>query len=415
MQHFTRSMTGYVTIRVHGKDAERFLNLCAARKIILNQLVENQGYYSMNLCVSDYKKLQPICRKTNCKVHILSKHGLPFFFYRNRKRKAFFAGFFLFLLLQLFLSGFIWNIHITGNQINSTRTLLTFLEQKGVYHGMRKERVSCAEIASEIRAGFSDVIWVSSKVEGTQLVLQIKENMEKKDPETAGDTPQKQPCSLAAKKEGRIIKMITRSGKPLTTAGSLCKEGDILVSGEIPIMNDSGEVVHYEKVAADADILLATKIYYYKEFSRKVQRKKYTGEHSKRYFFQVGGFRLLFPAGDPSGLWQSQKEEQHQLFLTENYALPFYYGSVTTDSYVKIPVYYEEEEAKAKAKQLLTLFCDELEKKGVQISEKNVKINLTDATCITKGYLSVLEQAVTEVPCEPTAGAVGKDETSHEQ
>lgn len=422
MQQLSRFFTGYVRICMRGNQAERFLNLCAARGITLSRLYETEGSYDMNISIDDYKKLPLICRKTHCRVHILSKHGLPFFFYRNRKRKAFFIGILLFFAVQFFLSGFIWNIHVSGNQKNSTETILTFLEETGVYHGMIKNKVSCAEISADVRAAFPDIIWVSAKIDGTQLILDVKENLEtsalekpKTDSRQDTENESEKPVSIVATKDGIITKMVVRHGIPQVSIGSVCKAGDILISGNIPIVNDSAEIVRYDQVAADADIYMTTKIYYYQEFKREVHVKKMTDEKKKRYFVQLNHHRFYFPFENPYGTWTLSKEYQHQLFLTENFALPISYGTEITESYIKTPFYYDDDTAIRKAEAAISLFCDDLNKKGVQIFENNVKINLSDAMCISKGYLSALEQSVNKVPCEPTTEAPRKEEMIDEQ
>ena len=64
--------------------------------------------------------------------------------------------------------------------------------------------------------------------------------------------------------------MVVRSGVPVKKPGDICKKGDLLVSGELHIMNDSQEIVRKEYVHADADIYISRKISYYQEFPMKL-------------------------------------------------------------------------------------------------------------------------------------------------
>ena len=48
--------------------------------------------------------------------------------------------------------------------------------------------------------------------------------------------------------------MITRRGTPLVKKGDQVEKGDLLVSGLLPIYNDSQEIVGYEKTNASADV-----------------------------------------------------------------------------------------------------------------------------------------------------------------
>ena len=63
--------------------------------------------------------------------------------------------------------------------------------------------------------------------------------------------------------------MIVRRGIPVKKPGDSCKKGELLVSGELHIMNDSQEVLRKEYVHADADILFPDQISYYQEFPLK--------------------------------------------------------------------------------------------------------------------------------------------------
>src|SRR5699024_2138828 len=101
-------------------------------------------------------------------------YGLPFFFYRNKKRKAFFIGIFLSFFILCLLSRYIWNIHVEGNLYNSTQSILNYLEEIGVHHGSLKKDLDCGEIAEQMREEFQNMTWVSAKISGSRLILEIK-------------------------------------------------------------------------------------------------------------------------------------------------------------------------------------------------------------------------------------------------
>ena len=86
-----------------------------------------------------------------------------------------------------------------GNYANSTQTILNSLDAAGIHHGIWKKRVDCSQTASYLREQFPNLTWVSAKIEGTQLVLAVKENVDGYVIEEKADDPQ----NLVAKKEGR--------------------------------------------------------------------------------------------------------------------------------------------------------------------------------------------------------------------
>ena len=81
---------GFVWIRICGGEQERFLNLCRANGIILEKLFFTQGELWATVSVKDFFRLSHVRRKAKVHIHILKKQGMPFFFLRLKKRKAFF-------------------------------------------------------------------------------------------------------------------------------------------------------------------------------------------------------------------------------------------------------------------------------------------------------------------------------------
>ena len=172
-----RCLSGSVTILVRGNQLERFLNLCRSRNISMEHIRRKEGQITARIKIRDVFRLRPVRNKTGVHIQVTEKQGMPFFFLRSKKRKAFFAGFSLGLVLLFFLSGRIWNIHIQGNVQNSKPEILEFLEKQGVSHGMAKASVSCSEIAAAVRKQFPEITWVSARIEGTRLILEIQEGI----------------------------------------------------------------------------------------------------------------------------------------------------------------------------------------------------------------------------------------------
>ena len=174
------------------------------------------------------------------------------------------------------MTGRIWNIHIEGNVRNSTGEILDFLDKQDINHGMSKKKINCSEVAAAVRKNFPEITWVSARIEGTRLILNIQE----------GIIPQKtnsntSPCNLLADKDGVITDMIVRRGIPVKKPGDSCKKGELLVSGELHIMNDSQEVLRKEYVHADADIFISRQISYYQEFPLKYRTEIPAGKRKR--------------------------------------------------------------------------------------------------------------------------------------
>lgn len=392
MEKFLRFLSGYVHITIEGEQLERFLNLCRGRGISIRQVkYAGENMLTAIISVEDFFKLGPIRSKTRVHIHIREKHGLPFFFFRNQKRKAFFAGAFASICILAILSSHIWNIHIQGNVINSTPEILSFLEGEGITHGISKNKVNCSEIAAMVRKKYPDITWVSAKMEGTRLILTVQEGQTKEDIKETGEA-----CSITADMEGEIVKMVTRSGTPRVKIGDVCQPGDILVLGRVDITNDSQEVVRHEYVHADADIYIRHEVAYYQEFPLSYQKETPTGKVQTSYYLKAGEWYLGTGAEARKGYKTAVEEIPWR--ITENFTLPFIWGKVTRTQYKTEKAVYSEEEAKELAVRMLYRYEEKLMKTGIEISENKVKIEVNETLCISRGSLTVIEKTGKETP-----------------
>ena len=97
-----RLLLGYVRIEVEGYYIERFINICTNNKILIWNLKREKGVkLYLNIGIKDFKKISTVARKTNCKVKILRKRGIPFLLNKYKKRKIF-AIFLILILLTIF-------------------------------------------------------------------------------------------------------------------------------------------------------------------------------------------------------------------------------------------------------------------------------------------------------------------------
>ena len=84
MESPEKFVRGSVKISVSGEQIERFLNLCRARGLLLeNVRLPEEKKLTARISIADFKKLAPIHSKTHVRIHILEKRGLPFFLYKS--------------------------------------------------------------------------------------------------------------------------------------------------------------------------------------------------------------------------------------------------------------------------------------------------------------------------------------------
>lgn len=377
---------GYIKVKVTGFSTERFINLCGNHNIKVWG-VENHGkFYILYMNRKSFFRLKTIVKKTRTKVAIEEKYGLPFFMHRYRKRKLFFIGILLFILIIFLMSLFIWDIRVEGNYSRTTEMILSFLEKNEIEYGMKKSDICCEDIEKMLRANYNDITWASARVEGTCLIIEIKENEIDLNEEVQDEV-----TDLVASDDGVIMNIVTRNGKPLVKNGDTVSAGQVLISGAIPVMDDYQVMLSCDYVKADGDITLKTKCNYEYEFPLEYKKKIYTGK--ERY---DGTLRIL---GKKVGteIWKKPFkrfdviEVSRQCKLSEFFYLPITTNTRTIKEYEIKDAIYTEGAAKNLCYQNLEKFIFALEEKGVQIIDKNVKIGVSDDKCMGKGTLIILK------------------------
>jgi len=288
-------LQGYVRVRLFGYAPERFLNLCSNHNILIWNLEYREEQYEFCLSVRGLKRLKPILKKTRTRLVILERTGLPFVMNRYRKRKLFFAGIILCCGLLYTMSLFVWKIEVNGNLHETDSNIIKFLEEKQVYHGLLKSKINCEKIEEELRAAYGDIIWASAKLQGTMLIIDVQENLatnqQMQDSQNRDDTP----SDLVADKEAEIYSILTRLGTPHVEKGMQVKQGDLLVEGRNPVMNDAGEVASYQYCVSDADILGITQYTYTDSFSLQYEYKNFSGKDSTAFGIRLFQGQLQFP------------------------------------------------------------------------------------------------------------------------
>ncbi len=375
MLQLIRYLQGYLAIKVVGFSPERFMNLCSNHHLFLWDIVNHGDYYTMNISLKNFYKLKGFTRKTGTRVVITQRYGLPFLSVRMWRRKIFIAGLVGSLLFWLWMAGFIWAVEVEGNFFITTDMFQDFLVENGIRTGMNKKEVDIEKLEEAIRTKFDIVTWTSAKIEGTKLLIQVRENdLIQMEAGSADAAETEQGMDLTANKDGVVVSMVTRSGVPLVHIGDEVKKGDILVEGAVPIYQDDGTVKRYEYCVADADIMLQCVYSLKEEIMEKHEEKHFTGKEKKQFFIIFGTKEIKMPLLGKKFDQCDMIEEKKQLKIFRNYYLPVYIGSNQYREYKVEEQIYTKEQVKVLFEEKLQKFIETLQEKGVQIVEKNVTI-----------------------------------------
>lgn len=418
-----RFVRGFLVIRVDGDYMERFFNMCRMHNIDLWGIRKEQEQ-EKDICMceayaADFVKMPPLLKKTGTKAHVVKKKGLPFYFPFIKKRIIFFAGVMICLALLNYVTDYVWAIEYVGNLQVSDDELSDFLERESIHYGMKKDSINCDEKEKRLREAFPNVTWTSIYFDGTKLFIEVKEN-EKSEPVervTRG-------TNIIADEAGTITSIVTRNGVPKVKAGDRVEEGQLLVAGGVPVYDESQSIVGFQIYDADADIYIRTPIEYQCEVNSGYPVMVYTGDHVKMGFAEIGGYHI-----DGMALWDFiernilRKEnenlyetavEKHQIVLLDNIYLPLYYGSIDRKEYYIKYCTYTEEEMESILSETFEKFISGLEQKGVQIVEKNVKMEKSSKGMELYGSLLVVKQTGETVDIPADAAQENETEQTEE-
>lgn len=387
MVELLKKMKGYLRIKVWGFSPERFINLCGNKDILLWDIVKEGDAYYMSISLQSFYKLRPIVRKTGTRVAILQRYGLPFLIPVLFRRKIFILGCVLTIGFWYLSSLFIWDIRLDGNYQITEDSFMSFLKQYEVRVGMRKSELDIEAMEKEIRKVFPQITWTSAKLSGTRLFIQVKENDA---PIVSAVVEQSEGADLVAEYDGTIVSMIVRKGVPKVSIGDEITKGTVLVEGSIPIYNEDATVREYNYVEADGDILLEHKRQFTERLSFDYVSKEYTGRTEKRYYLRLGNRELRWGVNNPFLVCDSVIRESRPA-LFEKLSIPVYLGSYTYREYQNVEHEYTLEQAENILNEKLNTFLTSLTEKGVQIIEKNVKIDTNSGTWIIQGDFLVRE------------------------
>lgn len=425
MNRFEKLWEGSVKVRIDGRGMERFFNIAAQRGIVIEKIETKEipaAEYDGNrherydnhvekkelekedkkqgktVCFEisprNFKRLKPIARKTDVRLRITEKHGFPFWLILGRRRSLWAGGLAAFFLLIYLSSFYVWDISFDGNHRFTDEMLLHFMDTIPVQCGMRKKEISCGDLEKQIRNAFPEIGWVSAELTGTRLTVHVRENGILK-AETGSDAP----CELTAGSDGTVTKIIVRNGIVRVKAGDEVKTGDVLVSGKLPIYDDSETLVKTNLVHADAEV--------YAETTRTVTWKipvveeirAGTGKKRMGVFFKFldTEFCFLMPDLKKESSWELFMEES-QLRFSKNFYLPVYGGILAAREYIPYEKVLTKSEVSDSADRYLNEYMQNLTEKGIQILGSDVKIERSESHWKIHGTLTVVEDIAKESP-----------------
>lgn len=386
---------GYVNIFVEGMFLERFINICRSKNIILWNIERKRSTIMYaNISIEDFKKIKRIASKTKCKVKIVSKKGLPFIFYRYKKRKIFVLCLLLVFMSLLAFSQFLWNVDINIRDSNEPEKydkeeIMRNLEEAGLKIGKLKKDINVNSIVNNIRLKRNDIAWIGINMKGTNAIVEIVFSTEKPDIVDESDY-----CNIIADREGSIHKISAQNGTPQVKVGDIVRKGDMLIAGWI-----EGNYTGKEYVHSRGDI--QAKVWYSKKAKENFKQsiKIETGNVEEKYSIKFNNFQINLYKVLTNFKKCDKIVENKKLELFSNFYLPIEIIKITNKECEIQEKTYTEEELKNKlVSQLEEELLGEIKQNNSEvedidsiITDKQVIVNKSNESLEIELVYEVLE------------------------
>lgn len=274
---------GLIYFKAQGGFNERFLNLCKLAGVKLYYLRDDGESISAAVSIKGFKKIRTAAAKSGMRIKVVSKKGLPFIYAAFSSRKGLLLGIAVMSFLLFFYSRSIWRIDVTGNKNIKSEKIIAVLEENNVKLGMFKKDFKNNELKLKIYERLPEVAWVNFNIDGSRLVVDLREATAK--PDSEGDNY----CNIVASGDGVIKKIVLYEGESVIKEGEAVKEGQLLVSGVIFHEQAKLNTFHHAK----AEIFAQTKTKTVIKIPKVQKITSYTGR--SRTYKQLNIFRLKLP------------------------------------------------------------------------------------------------------------------------
>ena len=372
-----RLIFGYVRVEVEGYYIERFINICQNKKILIWNLKRQKGVkLYLNIGIKDFKKLKEIARKTNCKIKIKKKKGIPFILYRYKKRKIFA----IFLIIIAFLiytsSKYVWNIEVQVEDNMKIEQIEEDLADLGLRKGMLKSKIETDRLINELRLKRNDISWIGIDLKGTNVIVKAVKTDER--PKLLDNSDY---CNIVASKSGIITNIVAQNGTAVVNIGDEVNEGEILIAGYMEGKYTDKRYVHsLGYVQAKIKYSKKEKIYLKQEKTRD------TGDKEKRFQIKFNNFQINFYKTLSKFKIYDTIYTEKKLKIFSNFYLPISIVEIINKEQIKETKLYSKEEAVELGKQKLSY---EIEK---DIANKE---NILDVTIDTEEQEEYVDVCVT--------------------
>lgn len=250
MKNILRNLIyGVSEIRLENGFNELFIRECKNNGVSFIDMKISDNYIDIRVKYGFYAKVASLAEKTLMNTVSVKHTGIPFLYYKYRKRIGIPVGLMLACLILFLLSSCIWSVEITGNERLSDEQLLTVLNSSAVSVGVFSDTIISSDIEYMLYNSFEEISWVSVQIVGSRMFIELKER-----DISYESTDNKEFCNIVAAKNGEVLRADIFEGRGALQPGTPVVKGDLLVSGIVEFRDGRACFVN-----AKADVWALTK------------------------------------------------------------------------------------------------------------------------------------------------------------
>lgn len=274
---------GYVEVEIRGRNIETLLNEAAETGCpVWGVRRVGEGTVRLYTDLRSFFSWRPLLRRTECKIHVTSRRGLPFWLARMESRLFFMAGMVLFVFGVYLLSQLVWQVEVSGNERIADEEVAAAAEELGIYRFQWKFRLDEPQrLANELMRRMPGTAWIGVEIRGTKVHIRV---VEQTVPEPR---PLMSPRHLVASADAVVTEILVEQGQVLVRRNMRVKKGDILVSGQI------GDEASGRTVVAKGSVKGLVWYAYTIRSPLAHQHKVYTGAEKTRRYLVLGNRALM--------------------------------------------------------------------------------------------------------------------------
>ena len=305
-----RLVLGYVEIIVSGEFCEKILNLLAIKRVSVWDIHRGEKQIRLKIYIKDFKNMRKIKGKSKLHIEIYKKYGIIFTIKRYFKRIGIPLGVLMFFSTLYFLSLFVWNIAVTGNQSVDTLEIINCCKELGVKNGVLLSKIDSQLLRERLLLKCEDLSWCSFNIEGSKITVNVSE--------ISKNTNENAPTNIVSDYDCIITDIYVESGVANVTKGQAVRRGDLLVSG----ISDIDSVNKFVKSRAQITAEIRQAVTLNGNFSE--EKLVENGEIKEKYVLEFFGVKIPLFLGQIIGDYSEKMTVKNLCFFGEKMPISTY-------------------------------------------------------------------------------------------